>query len=97
MTDIRCEIRTRPSSNGLELIGLVWSDGPAAGRYDFTVNKDGPGGSSCTHQSGFFTKQAHLPATVAIICVDAATGSKYRALLSVDVAGEEVACSTRAA
>ena len=42
MTDIRCEIRTRPSSNGLELIGLVWSDGPAAGRYDFTVNKDGP-------------------------------------------------------
>lgn len=92
MSDIKCEIRSRPLAAGLEVIGVVWSDSRASGSYNFLVNKEGPSGSSHVVQRGLFTVEPHQQQVIGTISVDAASGDRYLARLIVYSDGQETIC-----
>ncbi len=93
MNTIRCEIRSRPVGNGLELTGVIWANEEVRGDYSFTIRSQGAGGSSNVVQSGIFAIHPNQAKIVGAVVVNSGDGSSYSASLSVRSDGEEV-CTT---
>jgi len=94
MSDIQCEIRSRPFAAGMEVSGFVWSDHNAVGSYSFIVNKEGSSGSSHVVQRGLLSLEANHPQIVGTISVNTRSGDKYLARLTVTAEGNDYVCST---
>jgi hypothetical protein len=95
MSNIQCEIRSRPVNNGVELTGVVWAEEGAQGDYRFAVSSEGSGGSSNVVQSGFFVLRPHEPRVVGSVVVNSGSGSSFAARLSVQAETGEL-CSADA-
>jgi hypothetical protein len=89
MTDIHCEIRTKPVGKTLELVGVVWTDGrQMTGDYSFVVNSQGPGGSSNVAQKGLFSVNPREEAVIGTVIVNARAGNRFLARLTITSEGE---------
>lgn len=83
MSNIQCEIRSRPVSGGVELTGVIYASRELRGDYRFAVESRGAGGSSNIVQSGLFSLRPDEPRVVGAIMVNSGSGSSFVARLSV--------------
>lgn len=86
MSNIQCEIRSRPVANGLELVGVVWAPHQVQGEYSFSVTSKGSGGSSNVSQSGVFVLEPNEAKMLGKVMVNSGAGSSFAARLSINAA-----------
>ena len=89
---IACEVRTKQVAGGVELEAVVLADAP--GTYEFSVVKQGAGGSSTTAQSGDFERSPGEEQVVGTVQLGLDRASTYSAELTVKWKGGETACKT---
>lgn len=89
MTDIQCEIRSRPGASGLELTGVLWSERDLSGDYSFIVDSHGPGGVSQVAQRGRFNIAAGGSHILGTVTVNATASGSFLARFTVRTADGE--------
>lgn len=94
MPFISCKIEKKPIASGLELTGVLWSDVPAAGNYNFTVDKVGASGRSKVLQSGIFSIEKNETVVVGTVTLNESRGDRYLARLVISRDGEELCSAT---
>src|SRR5205085_9623094 len=84
---VSCEVRVRPTSNGMLIQAVAHADHAIAGDYELVTTKSGGGGSSDVTQSGPFSASAGQSVTLGT--TELGAGGRYRAVLVLrDDAGE---------
>lgn len=81
LADVRCDIRTRRTSHGVELEAFARSDAPAMGEFEFIITKDDAGGSSDIAQSGVFDLGGGERQSLGLSEISVERGGRYRARL----------------
>jgi hypothetical protein len=89
--EVECEIRTRTTSGGVELEGVVASETPISGSYEFDVRKAGTAGTSNSAQSGDFEMQSGEE-VIGHVGLSLEQGASYKAKLVVQWPGGETTC-----
>lgn len=90
--DVQCLIRVTPMAGGVELEGVVASEAPLSGTYQFDVRKSGPAGTSSSAQSGDLEVHSGEE-TVGHVGLGLERGASYDAKLVVQWDGGETSCS----
>jgi hypothetical protein len=84
---VSCEVRVRPSSNGMLIQAVAHANRAINGDYELVITKSGGGGSSDVTQSGPFTAAAGESVTLG--STELGADGRYRAVLTLrDAAGE---------
>jgi hypothetical protein len=86
---LKCAIRSVETAGGVELKGVVISNGTIDGRYQFVVT--GGGGSTNIMQSGDFSAEQGRPETLGVVTLGG--GGRYTAKLKVTAGGKTFQCS----
>lgn len=90
--DVQCLIRAKPMAGGVELEGVVASEAPLSGTYQFYVRKAGPAGTSSSAQSGDLELESGEE-TVGHVGLGLERGASYKAELVVQWDGGETSCT----
>lgn len=90
--DVQCLIRAKPMAGGVELEGVVVSEVPISGTYQFDVNKAGPAGTSSSAQSGDFEVRSGEE-IVGHVRLGLEPGATYEVELVVQWSGGETSCT----
>lgn len=78
---VSCEVRVRPTSNGMLIQAVAHADREIDGDYELVITKSGGGGSSDVTQSGPFT--AAPGESVTLGSTELSAGGRYRAVLTL--------------
>jgi hypothetical protein len=89
--EVECEIRTKTTTGGVELEGVVASGTPISGTYEFDVRKSGSAGTSNSAQSGDFEMQTGEE-VIGYVGLSLERGASYKAKLVVQWPGGETTC-----
>lgn len=89
--DVECRIEVRPMADGVELEGIVASEAPLSGTYEFNVRKAGSAGTSSSAQSGDFDAQSGEQ-VIGHVGLGLEHGASYEAKLVVQWQGGETIC-----
>ena len=84
---VSCEVRVRPTSNGIVIQAVAHADRAIEGDYELVITRSGGGGSSDVTQGGPFSAAAGESVTLG--STELGAGGRYRAVLVLrDVSGE---------
>lgn len=81
LADVRCDIRTRRTANGVELEAFARSSAPAMGEFEFIITKHDAGGSSDIVQGGAFDLSGGESQSLGLSEISVERGGRYRARL----------------
>jgi hypothetical protein len=87
LADVRCSIRTRRTSHGVELEAFARSNAPAMGEYEFIITKEDAGGSSDIVQGGAFDLNGGGSQSLGLSEISVERGGRYRARLVLSDSG----------
>lgn len=90
---VSCEIEARQQNGMIAMRGVVHSQTPISGSYEFKVQSAGRGGTSNISQGGRFNAGPDEPATLGQVQLGGAPA--YDATLDVKADGTTIACAER--
>ena len=91
---VRCEIRSAKARGATDLVGVVRTDMPISGTYQFNVKGGGRSGSSNISQGGAFAAEPGYDFELGHVMLGS-PGAVYDAELEVKVAGKTYSCDAR--
>lgn len=80
---VACEIRVTDTRHGVRFAALASAPTQAGGEYEFTISKDGAGGSSDIVQGGEFEFAGGGRETLGAAELNLGRGDRYRARLAL--------------